>query len=640
MCGITGIYAFTDKGKTFFSQLNNSVATLKQRGPDANGIFTHNKVALGHTRLSIIDTSNAGAQPFTDASGRYTIVFNGEFFNYKEHRKSLLEKGIKLKSESDTEVLLHLYIAEGARCLEKVNGFFAFAIYDNREEKLFVARDRMGVKPLLIYQDEDKFIFGSEMKTLLAYGISKEIDEVSLYTYLQLNYIPAPNSIFKTVKKLEAGNYLEIANCKLQITNYYQIPKPIINYQLSIINYQTAQKKLVELLDASVQRRMIADVPLGAFLSGGIDSSVITALAAQHTKHLNTFSIGFKDEPLFDETRYAQLVAKKYQTNHTIFSLSNNDLFACLHSVLDYIDEPFADSSALAVFILSQHTRKFVTVALSGDGADELFAGYNKHRAEYQARSGGIAANLVKLLKPVWDVLPKSRNSKFGNKIRQLQKFSEGMNLNEKERYWRWAGLMNERDAENLLDLTGFKNLSGLHDEYSKRKKEILKYLNSLPFGEGQGGVLYTDMHLVLQNDMLVKVDMMSMANSLEVRTPFLDWTVVDFAFSLPSEYKIDEKMKKKIVQDAFRNYLPEELYNRHKQGFEVPLLKWFQTELKSMITDDLLNDNFIKQQNIFSVESVKNLKAKLFSNNPNDAVATVWALIVFQYWWKKQLGN
>lgn len=625
MCGIVGMLAFNESGKKHFPQMDNAVNSLTHRGPDGKGVYENKNVTLGHRRLSIIDISNDGAQPFTDSSERYTIVFNGEIFNYKKLRKQLQNKGVSFKSQSDTEVLLYLYIHEKEKCLEKLDGEFAFAIYDNNNDELFVARDRFGIKPLYYFKDNDRFVFASEMKALIELGIPKQIDCASLQTYLHLNYIPSPFTIFENVAKLEAGNYLTISKSKaIRKGIYYQLPD--LSEPLSpSLNYTAAQQQLKKLLEESVLNRMVADVPLGTFLSGGVDSSIITAIAAQNTKNLNTFSIGYKNEPLFDETHFAELVAKKYNTNHTVFKLSNDDLFANLHQVLESIDEPFADSSALAVNILSMQTKKHVTVALSGDGADEIFAGYNKHAAELKARDAGIKARLVKTTHPILKHLPKSRNSKIGNKIRQLEKFAEGIKLDEKERYWKWAGFSNEN--ESLL-LNPSKN-------YSSRKKEILKDLDS-----NYNSVLLTDIQLVLENDMLVKVDRMSMNQSLEVRVPFLDHKIVDFAFKLPTNFKIDDNHQKKILKDAFKDYLPEELYNRKKQGFEVPLLKWFHSDLKSMITDDLLNDNFIKEQEIFDLQGITMLKAQLFSTNPNDAVAKTWALIVFQYWYKKHMMN
>lgn len=627
MCGITGVIAFTEKGKESFSLLENSLKTLALRGPDGEGKYINNNVALGHRRLAIIDTSAVANQPFTDASGRYTIVFNGEFFNFKEHSDKV--KDYPLRSTSDTEILLYLYIKYGAACLEFINGFFALAIYDNVEEKTFIARDRMGIKPLLIYKDENKLLFASEMKALLAFGIHREMDKTSLWQYIQFNYIPSPNSIFKNVKKMEAGTFMEIHKGEIRTKKYYSIPEqPPVNPEK---DYEKAKQKLEELLDNSVQKRLISDVPLGAFLSGGIDSSVVVALASRHTKQLNTFSIGYKDEPLFDETKYAELVAKKFNTNHTVFKLSNDDLFENLHSVLDYIDEPFADSSALAVNILSMHTRKHVTVALSGDGADEMFGGYNKHAAEFRVRKKGLAETAVKTLNPLWNALPKSRNSAFGNKVRQLQKFGEGLNLSEKERYWKWASWYDAEQSGKML----FTAKAQRREEYENRKQEILKSIKANgDFNE----VLFTDMHLVLQGDMLTKIDLMSMANSLEVRVPFLDYTVVDFAFSLPSEFKINSKTGKRILKETFRKDLPEELFHRGKQGFEVPLLKWFRTGLKSMILDDLLSKDFIQEQGIFNPSAIENLKQKLFSTDSGDAATLTWNILVFQHWWKKYM--
>jgi asparagine synthase (glutamine-hydrolysing) len=625
MCGIAGILTFDDAGKKHLPEIKTATRSLTKRGPDGEGFYFHNNVALGHRRLSIIDTSNAASQPFTDNSGRYTIVFNGEIFNYKTLRIQLENNGIYFKSTGDTEVLLYLFINYKEKCLEQLDGEFTFGIYDNLNEELFLARDRFGIKPLYYYQDEHKFVFASEIKALLKFEIPKTIDNASLQLYLHLNYIPAPYSIFKDVFKFNSGTYLYINKNKTTSKHtYYSLTNSYKNnVHSSPKNYETAQKELKHLLEQSVIQRMIADVPLGTFLSGGIDSSIITAIAAQHTKYLNTFSIGYADEPLFDETKYAQLVSKKYNTNHTVFKLSNVDLFANLYDVLDYMDEPFADSSALAVSILSMYTKKHVTVALSGDGADELFAGYNKHAAHLKASNGGVKSSIVKSLHPLLKQLPKSRNSKIANTIRQLNKFSEGASMNEKERYWRWAGFTTDKQVKNLLLKTSI--------DFEERKKGILTNIT-----DDLNSLLLTDMQLVLENDMLVKVDRMSMSRSLEVRVPFLDHKIVDFAFTLPANYKIDLLQQKKLLKDAFKTYLPKDLYYRKKQGFEVPLLKWFQTDLKSLITNDLLSDSFIKEQGIFNTDAIKNIKAQLFSNNPNDAVAQVWALIVFQHWWKK----
>lgn len=569
----------------------------------------------------------------SNEDGRFTIIFNGEIYNYKSLRNALEGKGYQFKSTSDTEVLLKLYIEKGEQCVDELNGFFAFAIYDKQKKSLFIARDRMGIKPLYYYQDEDKFLFASELKSLLAFGIKKQIDPASLYHYLQLNYTPAPHSMLKEVKKVMPGHAISIEAGKVVHKCYYKIPFDKKDVEVSILGYEAQQARLKALLHESVRKRLVADVPVGTFLSGGIDSSIITAIASKYTKHLNTFSIGFSDEPFFDETKYAHLVADKFKTTHTTFSLTNNDLLSHLYSILDYIDDPFADSSAIPVYILSQKTKEKASVALSGDGADELFSGYQKHAAFYKAMKGGMTVNAVQALLPVWKRLPKSRNGFISNKIRQLQRFAEGSNLNIRDRYWAWATFANKQEALGLMH-------DRLKNDLSVEKAEARRriYLENIPDTYDMNDLLYADMQLVLTNDMLTKVDLMSMANGLEVRVPFLDHEVVKFAFQLPESAKINGAMKKRILQDAFRDELPPELYNRPKHGFEVPLLKWFRHELKDLIQNNLLKDAFIAEQGIFNPEAVKNLKKQLYSQNPGDVHARIWALIVFQYWWKKYM--
>lgn len=627
MCGIAGIYAMTANGKQKFPMVNNAVGLLSKRGPDVQHVYSDGNICLGHARLSVIDLSDSASQPLHDSSGRYTIIYNGEVYNYRQLRGKLLDKGYQFKTNSDTEVILYQYISDGPKCLDKLVGFFAFAIYDKQEDVLFIARDRMGQKPLLYYQGHDYFAFASEMKALMALNVPRKIDMASLCAYLQFNYIPSPNCIFQNVHKLNPGHYLEVRNGQVKEVRYYSIPYNYSN--LEVVDYEDAQKKLRALIEQSVAERLVSDVPLGAFLSGGIDSSVIVAEASKHIGNLNTFSIGYADEPFFDETRYAQLVADKFHTNHHVFKLTNSDLYESLASVLDYIDEPFADSSAIAVNILSQRTRQHVTVALSGDGADEVFGGYNKHLAHLRALQGGLGVSMLKMAHPLVKMFPQSRNSKFGNRMRQLNRFAKGLKLSEHDRYLAWASLMDEDDACLLL------NHKVLLQDLNKRKLDIV---NCIRDDKQIGDILYADMQLVLVGDMLFKVDMMSMAQSLEVRSPFLDHRLVNFAFSLPSDYLVKGNMRKMILQDAYRQILPYELYKRPKHGFEVPLLNWFRGELKTAIETDYLNEEFIREQGIFNPEIVKSMMTQLQSNSPGDVQAHIWALIVFQHWWKKYM--
>ena len=661
MCGITGIIALTASAQKHLTNITAATQTLQHRGPDGGATYCSDRVALGHRRLSIIDTSEASNQPFTDPTGRYVMVFNGEIFNFKQLKTQIEQAApqrFAFHTSGDTEVLLNAYILWGKDMLPLLNGFFAFIIYDTQQKNLFVARDRYGVKPLLVYQDTEKLIFASEMKAILAFNIPTHLNQQALQLYLQLNYLPAPHCMIMGVRKLLPAHYLHIdQHGTTNEAPYYHLPYPTLSpFEGS---YQAAQQQLHTLMDSAVQLRLIADVPVACFLSGGIDSSVITALAARHTTHLNTFSVGFKDSPLYDETPYALAVAKQYNTKHTVFQLSQTDLYQHLDEMLNTLDEPFADSSALAVYLLSKHTAKQVKVALSGDGGDELFAGYNKHAAEYQMYYGGIKANLVKWLHPLWQTLPQRRDTKLGNLVRQLARFSAAAQLTPAQRYQQWASFGSVAYTQAIV-----KQSTPLHllDTYTAH------------IGSNQPitDVLKADIQLVLEGDMLRKVDLMSMANSLEVRTPFLDYRVVEFAFSLPDSYKIANTssfgglskesllpfrglckesllpfrglwgsktgglMKKRIVQDAFRHLLPPQIYNRPKHGFEVPITHWLQTDLKPLLLNDLLQKDFIEAQNIFYYPAIEQLLNRLFSNNPADAPMQVWALVVFQWWWKR----
>jgi asparagine synthase (glutamine-hydrolysing) len=626
MCGIAGGFAFNETGKKHTARIHEAIACIKHRGPDGDGVFLNEGVALGHKRLSIIDTSAAANQPMYSRDKRYCIVFNGEIFNYKELIAQYFQ-GYQFTTSSDTEVFLELFARQGTACFEKLRGFFAAAIFDAQNKELYIVRDRFGKKPLHYYKDENALLFGSELKALFAFGIPRLLNKEVLPYYFQLNYIPQPLGIIKNVQKLLPGHYLKVSGNAVEDHAYFKLAVRKEDY--GRFSYDEAKEKLVQVMDDAVRLRLIADVPLGSFLSGGIDSSVVVALASRHQQQLKTFSIGYKDNPFFDETYYANLVAKKFNTQHTVFSLSTNDFLEQIDNVLDSIDEPFADSSAIPTYILSKQTRKHVTVALSGDGGDEVFAGYNKYMAEWNMGQSSLRKSVVKSLQPLWKALPKSRNNKLTNKFRQLHRFSEGANLSASDRYWRWASILSKDDSYKLLN-----GGAGLQE---KQEGNLFNWDIS---GTDLNEVLLADMNLVLVGDMLVKVDMMSMANSLEIRSPFLDQDVVEFAFGLPEHFKIDKRIKKKIVQDAFRDMLPAELYNRPKKGFEIPILDFLRNELWGKINDDLLSEKFIESQGIFDYPVIEKLKLQLQSRNPADSHATIWALLVFQHWWKRYLAG
>ncbi|HET8860231.1 asparagine synthase (glutamine-hydrolyzing) [Marivirga sp.] len=631
MCGITGVFAFNEIGRFNLPNISLATETLEHRGPDFQKVFVGDFVALGHRRLSIIDLNPQSNQPMSAEDGRYQLVFNGEIYNYKLLRQELESKGVQFKTESDTEVLLQLLIHEGKDALNILNGFFAFAFYDQQKEEMLVARDRFGIKPLYYLEDEDRFIFASELKAILKFGIEKTIDTTSLYTYLQLNYLPAPMSMVKGVKKLMPGKYAIVKKKSIEINSYYELKNTFEKpFQGS---YEDAQVQLKELMEKAVERRLVADVPLGTFLSGGVDSSIISTIASKKVDGLHTFSIGYKGNSFFDETEYANAVAKHIGSRHQVFSLSLDDLYGYLPKMLKSLSEPFADSSALPVFVLSQLTKENVTVALSGDGADELFAGYNKHAALYRLWHPGTKEKMVSSLSPLWNILPKSRNNLLGNLSRQLKKFADASQLDIQSQYWMLASLQTVRKATDLLSNTILEDID--FEAFDLWKDQLLSTLSSKSINQS----LQLDQELVLQGDMLQKVDLMSMQHALEVRVPFLDHELVAFANSLPEEFKVNGKRKKMILQDAFRDILPVKIYNRPKHGFEVPLLDWLRKDLKQDIENKWLDKERIEKQEVFDWEGITALKKKLFSNNPEDSHAHIWALIVFQEWYSEYMN-
>jgi asparagine synthase (glutamine-hydrolysing) len=635
MCGLAGVFAFTDNGRKALDLLPAAQAALAHRGPDAEGMFRSGMVGLAHNRLSIIGPSSLSNQPLTDASGRYTIIFNGEIFNYKKLREGLINNGCVFKTDSDTEVVLQLYILKGQEFLKKLRGFFAFAIYDALDLSLFIARDRFGEKPFLYYKDADGFLFGSELAALFSLGVPRELDYTSLYQYLQLTYVPAPASMVKGVKKLQPGHALFIKDGRVVATSWYKLPYDSEKASQNILTYSQQQAKLKRLLAQAVEDRLIADVPVGAFLSGGIDSSIVVGLAAGHVSDLNTFSVGFPEHPYFDETHFAGLVAKKYSTHHTEVKLTADDLYASLHGMLDSMSEPFADSSALAVYALSQQVSKTMKVVLSGDGADELFGGYNKHLAEYKAVTGGVVANAVSGMEKLWELLPKSRNTFVSNKVRQLQRFAEGANLSPQDRYWFWATWQREDEALHLLRPE--HRITANNRLYLARKSRLLDCLNKNH--HDLNNVLCADWHLVLANDMLPKVDLMGMANGLEIRSPYLDHRVVKFAFSLPASFKINRVRQKRILVDTFRDVLPKEILSRQKKGFEIPLQAFLHTKGKDIV-QELLSEKFIEAQGIFCNAQISMIRQSITESKSNGVAQTkVWTLLVFQYWWQKYMA-
>ncbi len=533
MCGICGKIDLTGKAVPQ-ALLRSMTESFAYRGPDDEGFFFEGPVGLGHRRLSIIDLSPSGRQPMSNEDQTLWLVFNGEIYDFAETRKELVSRGHSLKSHTDTETVLHLYEEEGVACLKHLNGMFSFALWDARLQRLWLARDRLGKKPLVYYWDGKRLLFASEIKAILRDPeVPREIDFEALDLYLTLNYIPATWTIFKNIRKLLPGHYLLLEKGKLSIQSYWDIPvnegEPEVPSPSDPVQWNQCKERLRALLDASVRRRLIADVPLGAFLSGGIDSSIIVALMARHSSRpVKTFSIGYKDLPSFDETRYAREVATFNGTEHYEFKLGYKDILDAFPKVLDHFDEPFADSSAVPTYIVSRETKRHVTVALSGDGGDELFAGYRMYLGEYWAKHYARIPGVLRenVIAPFIQSLPDARDKPSLELIRRAKKFLRGMSLSFPERFCGWREIFPFSMRRKLLRRPPDRNF------YLDLIRQAVEEKKGLFPEDGINLMLYLDVKGLLPGDMLTKVDRMSMANSLEVRVPFLDYTLVQYVFA------------------------------------------------------------------------------------------------------------
>ncbi len=624
MCGIAGIWTKNGLTTGHEASLNAAIGCIAHRGPDATGSQSYAKAAFGHTRLSIIDVSSRSNQPMTSPDGRYCLVFNGEIYNHKTLGKDLHSAySIELHTTSDTEVLLLGLIHEGKDFLPKLNGFFAFAFYDTLSNTLLCARDRYGIKPFYYSNTVDQVAFGSNLSAVIPFVDNPTISAESLNTYLQFSYIPDPLSMIEGVAKLPPGYSMECNSEGVELQAWYRI-----SLEGSGPSGKNPVSEFRNLMQESVAARLIADVPVGTFLSGGLDSSVITLLASRAHGDVPAFSIGFPDHPFFDESRHAAAIAKHLGVRHEIFEVRERDIEEELGNILDAIDEPFADSSAVLVNILSKRTRREVKVALSGDGADELLGGYNKHRALLRSQHSGITNRVLRSSAPALSLLPNSRNHAVWDRLRKIRRYSGGLRLDFAERYKAWASFTPKAEVEALL-IPGMRFSQGLTAVQQK-----LDLLDPQDFNS----VLVTDMALVLAGDMLQKVDSMSMHRALEVRVPFLDHRVVDYVMALPHAEKIDHKSGKKLLRKAFTDDFPDGAFDRGKRGFEAPLKHWMNTVLNAEL-DRLLSPRFIESQNIFDLASVQKLRRKVKGVNPGDAAHTLWAILVFQHWWERNLS-
>ncbi|MDN4166623.1 asparagine synthase (glutamine-hydrolyzing) [Cytophagales bacterium LB-30] len=627
MCGIVGAISSANHSLDL-SSLHRMRDAMEKRGPDAFGdFFLSNFLYLGHRRLSIIDLES-GTQPMLAADGKVAIVFNGEIYNFKHIRAKLQKEGVLFATHSDTEVIIQAYLTWGLHsCLEALEGMFAFALWDERVQKVFVARDRYGEKPLYYTKNQQSFFFASELKALKDFYSKDALSVTALNLFFSLSYIPAPHTIYEGVYKLLPGNYLEIdTNGDFYIRPYYSLKQVVENAQSHLItNYEQAKKALRDLLFTSVEEKMIADVPLGSFLSGGIDSSIISAIMAKLSpKPIKTFSIGFK-EKAYDESERAALVASHIGSDHTLHILGHEDLLAVVDDTLAYFDEPFGDSSAIPSMMVAKKAKEKVTVVLTGDCADELFGGYEKYLGKYYAEKyGDYPSALRKLFE--WGIGHVPHTNLTNHSLRKVKKVIESASLSPQARYLRLASLgFSPEEKKELLKATWEIPVSDT----------ILSHFLAVNKEDELTQTFYSDIQLVLEGDMLTKVDRACMINSLEARVPFLDSRIVDFSFRLPHEFKILGKNKKRILKDTFADLLPKETMRFSKKGFGLPLRVWFQNELKEELYR-LLDDKLVKEQSLFNSDYLKRLLKEHMENKENHA-SKLWQLYVFQKWYYKQ---
>ncbi|MBC8112700.1 MAG: asparagine synthase (glutamine-hydrolyzing) [Verrucomicrobia bacterium] len=610
MCGITGFFSFQQPFSE--NQLKQMTGKLAHRGPDAEGFFFDGLCGLGHRRLSIIDLSSNANQPMTSANGQFMCVFNGEIYNFKEIRSDLEKEGVVFKTQSDTEVLLENFVKNGVESFEKLNGIFAFAIYDKLKEQLIICRDRLGIKPLYYFHQGTALAFASEIKALLTLPqVSKTISKTALADFLHLGYIPS-DSIFSDIKKLPAACYAVLNENNLKINTYWQMAEKITANVIA--NETQALAELDVQLRRSVDLQMVADVPLGVFLSGGIDSSVVATMASQvSATQIKTFSIGFEEEK-FNEAPFAKAVAGHLQTDHHELIVTAKQAQNLVIELIDVFDEPFADSSAIPTMLVSALARKHVAVALSGDGGDELFFGYGSYNWATRLQKP-LLKKLYPIMAPLMAFGKKDSFRKAANMFR-LPESNLTSHIFSQEQ-----GFFSQQEVNNLLNQT-----SPFHPE-----SEVFN--RSLSAMEKQA---FFDLNYYLPEDLLVKVDRASMRYGLEVRVPLLDHDLVTWALNLSPDLKYKQGIRKYLLKKVLYQYVPEKLFDRPKRGFAIPLAKWLTTDLKFLI-DEFLDEKLVRQAGLVNSERVERLKNQ-FLKGGNFIYNKIWILIVLHQFAKKHL--
>lgn len=608
MCGIAGIFSATTPTRNEIELMTDSI---KHRGPDASGYFLDSQIALGHRRLSIIDLDARSNQPFLSKDGRYVMVYNGEIYNYKKIADELVQSGISLRTTSDTEVIIEGFAIWGAGVLQKMNGMFALAIYDQQEKKLFLCRDRVGKKPLFYYLKDNVLLFGSELKSILCHPLiasNIEIDLSTISTFLQIGYIPQPKTFYKNIYKFPAGHYGFIStDFKVSILPYWNISHYISTTRT--ITELRAFNSLKQIVNDAVTSRLVADVPVGIFLSGGIDSSLVTAVASQSAK-LKTFSIGFK-ESKFDESRYAGRVAKHVGSEHVAYMLSENDAVEMVDKYLNHFDEPFADTSSIPTMLVSQLARKDVTVALTGDGGDELFLGYGSYTWANRLNSPLWSA-LRPLFKEFLQLIPSSRFKRVSYLFDKVKPEKRRLHIFSQEQYF-----FSEREVSQKLFINSLTYKDWEYDDF--------RYLAILSEAERQA---LFDFQLYLRDDLLVKVDRASMYYGLECRSPLLDHRLVEFSVNLPELFKKRRGVTKYLMKKMLFEMVPEKYFDRPKWGFGIPLAQWMKTDLNYLLR--YLDDENLVRFGVFNPAAVKELKQRFLAGETY-LYNRLWALIIVQ---------
>lgn len=620
MCGIIGICDFNNKDidKNLVREMTR---LIEYRGPNGDGIYIDNHIGLGHRRLSIIDLSQNGKQPMSNEDGTIWVTFNGEIYDYQNLRDDLEKKGHRFKSDTDTETLVHAYEEYGENFIVKLRGMFAFAIWDNTKKELLIARDRTGQKPVFYYYKDKKMIFTSELKTIFCdKTVLKNVNKEAISHYLTLGYVPAPLTIFQDMYKLKPGHYLKFNKDGLTLRQYWDLDFAISNKSL---DYYI--KKTKEHLDEAVRIRLRSDVPLGAFLSGGIDSSAIVAYMTKNMdRPVDTFSIGFEEDE-FDETSYAKIIAKKFDTNHREF-IVKQEMADIIPKLVWHYNEPYADSSSIPTYFLSKMTRKYATVALNGDAGDENFAGYDRYAGDNVLKYYGKIPSIMR--RPFESVVNRLKEpQKSKHPLRMTKRIIEANKQNPLDRYVMFISYFNKEIKSKLIknhEILNFDTVKFMGKYFEKPTGLLNKKL-------------YLDIKTYLPDDLLTKVDIASMANSLECRSPFLDHKFMEFNATIPERYKLNGFSKKYILKKALSGTIPKEILYRKKMGFGLPIGSWLRNDLRDM--SELFLGKDLSKRGYFKTEKIENMLNEHRSRK-KDHSQRLWNLLCLEMWHKIYIDN